>query len=155
MNTVEYVLQLLYIDFIHPYGIFNFIILVDIPECNRRNVHKGVLTCHYSVDQPKIKLGDGKPVRTPSYSKNALERSLTVSVRITSIRTMRHRINPDVPMKVLLEVHRYLQIWQVRGKWVGLRECNVQALKKTSEVPGLKEVTAAQLRFIHLRCREG
>ena len=64
---------------------------------------------------------------------------------------MRHHTNPDVPMKVVLDVHRYLQIWQGRVKWVGLSERNVQTLKRTREVPGLREVTAAQVRFIHLR----
>ncbi|KAJ8519581.1 hypothetical protein ONZ45_g3496 [Pleurotus djamor] len=87
------------------------------------------------------------PNSRPSYIKRQLENSLK-DLQTTYIDLYyQHRVDPDVPIEVVLETLRpYVEKGTVQ--WIGLSECSAETLKRAKAVPGVGEkVVAAQMEF--------
>jgi len=96
---------------------------------------------------PEGKFGGGKPISTPSYIKYALDRSLKRLGTDYIDLYYQHRVDPDVPIEIVLETLREpLRNGQI--KWIGLSECSLNTLKRAKAVPDVGEkVIAAQMEF--------
>ncbi|KAG6826687.1 hypothetical protein H0H92_014862 [Tricholoma furcatifolium] len=91
--------------------------------------------------------GNTNPISKPSYIPRALERSLRDLKTDYIDLYYQHRVDPDVPIEVVLETLKpFVEKGQVR--WIGLSECSVATLKRARAVPGIGEkVVAAQMEF--------
>ncbi|KAG6809780.1 hypothetical protein H0H92_014764 [Tricholoma furcatifolium] len=91
--------------------------------------------------------GDFNPVSKPSYIAKAIERSLKALKTDYVDLYYQHRVDPDVPIEVVLETLKpYVEKGQI--KWIGLSECSIATLKRARAVPGIGEkVIAAQMEF--------
>ena len=96
---------------------------------------------------PEGKFGGGKPISTPSYIKYALERSLRRLGTDYIDLYYQHRVDPNVPIEVVLETLRE-PVEKGQVKWIGLSECSVKTLRRAKAIPGVGEkVIAAQMEF--------
>ncbi|KAF7307679.1 Aldo-keto reductase yakc [Mycena kentingensis (nom. inval.)] len=96
-----------------------------------------------STDQVK-KLA---PCSDPEYIVHALQRSLDL-LRTSYIDLYyQHRVDPDVPIEVVLETLRpFVQAGTIR--WLGLSECSPKTLRRARAVPGIGErVVAVQMEY--------
>ena len=105
------------------------------------------LATKFGASDPEGKVGDGKPISTPSYVKYALSRSLQRLGTDYIDLYYQHRVDPAVPIEAVLEALREpVEKGQVR--WIGLSECSVRTLRRAKAVPGLGEkVVVAQMEF--------
>ncbi|THH03326.1 hypothetical protein EW145_g6348 [Phellinidium pouzarii] len=91
--------------------------------------------------------GGNQPVSTPSYIKYALERSLKRLGTDYIDLYYQHRVDPKVPIEVVLETLR-APIETGVIKWIGLSECSAETLRRAKAVKGVGErVVAAQMEF--------
>ncbi|KAH8111790.1 Aldo/keto reductase [Phellopilus nigrolimitatus] len=105
------------------------------------------LATKFGAHDPEGKHGDGRPISTPSYIKYALQRSLTRLGTDHIDLYYQHRVDPAVPIEVVLETLRApLQTGVIR--WLGLSECSAETLRRARAVPGVgARVVAAQMEF--------
>jgi len=106
------------------------------------------LATKFGSRDPEGKYYDGKrPVSTPSYIHSALARSLKLLRTDYIDLYYQHRVDPDVPIEVVLETLRpYVEKGTIR--WVGLSECSAETLRRARVVKGVGEkVVAAQMEF--------
>ncbi|KAG6902933.1 hypothetical protein C0995_009325 [Termitomyces sp. Mi166 len=91
--------------------------------------------------------GSFQPNSKPSYIVKALKRSLEKLKTDYIDLYYQHRVDPDVPIEIVLETLRpFVEKGQV--KWIGLSECSIATLKRAKAVPGIGEkVVAAQMEF--------
>ncbi|EJC99969.1 Aldo/keto reductase [Fomitiporia mediterranea MF3/22] len=97
---------------------------------------------------PEGKFGKpGEPVSTPTYIKYALERSLKRLGTDYIDLYYQHRVDPNVPIEVVLETLRE-PVEKGTIRWIGLSECSVETLRRAKAVKGVGErVVAAQMEF--------
>ncbi|KAG6908483.1 hypothetical protein DXG01_004486 [Tephrocybe rancida] len=88
-----------------------------------------------------------KPHSQPSYIPKAVQRSLAALKTDYIDLYYQHRVDPDVPIEVVLEALRsFVEKGQI--KWIGLSECSIAVLKRARAVKGVGErVIAAQMEF--------
>ncbi|KAG6908320.1 hypothetical protein DXG01_005296 [Tephrocybe rancida] len=88
-----------------------------------------------------------KPNSKPSYILKAVQRSLAALKTDYIDLYYQHRVDPDVPIEVVLEALRpFVEKGQI--KWIGLSECSIAVLKRARAVKGVGEkVIAAQMEF--------
>ncbi|KAG6856539.1 hypothetical protein H0H87_003358 [Tephrocybe sp. NHM501043] len=91
--------------------------------------------------------GNITPNSKPSYILKAFQRSLAKLKTDYVDLYYHHRVDPDVPIEVVLEVLRpFVEKGQI--KWIGLSECSIDVLKRAKAVKGIGEkVIAAQMEF--------
>ena len=91
--------------------------------------------------------GGSRPVSAPSYITHALARSLQRLGTDYIDLYYQHRVDPDVPIELVLETLRpYVEKGTIR--WLGLSECSAATLHRARAVPGVGEkVIAAQMEF--------
>ncbi|KAJ7938319.1 NADP-dependent oxidoreductase domain-containing protein [Mycena leptocephala] len=89
----------------------------------------------------------GKVCSEPSYVKQALQRSLKMLQTDHIDLYYQHRVDPAVPIEVVLEALRpFVEGGQI--KWLGLSECSAATLRRAKAVPGIGEkIVAVQLEF--------
>ena len=105
------------------------------------------LATKFGGRDPEGKFGGGKPISTPSYVKFALDRSLKRLGTDYIDLYYQHRVDPNVPIEVVLEALRDA-VEKGQVKWIGLSECSVNTLRRAKAVPGLGEkIIAAQMEF--------
>ncbi|EJC99943.1 Aldo/keto reductase [Fomitiporia mediterranea MF3/22] len=105
------------------------------------------LATKFGARDPEGKFGDGKPVSTPSYIKYALQRSLQRLGTDYIDLYYQHRVDPNVPIEVVLEALRE-PVEKGVIRWIGLSECSVETLRRAKAVKGVGEkVVAAQIEF--------
>ncbi|CCM00124.1 uncharacterized protein FIBRA_02151 [Fibroporia radiculosa] len=87
------------------------------------------------------------PNSKPSYIKRQLENSLKTLGTDWIDLYYQHRVDPNVPIEVVLETLRpYVDSGKV--KYIGLSECSIDVLKRARGVPGVGEkVIACQMEF--------
>ncbi|KAI5123181.1 hypothetical protein M0805_003948 [Coniferiporia weirii] len=84
---------------------------------------------------------------SPSYIKFALERSLQRLGTDYIDLYYQHRVDPDVPIEVVLETLRE-PVEKGVIRWIGLSECSAQTLRRARVVQGVGErIIAAQMEF--------
>ena len=105
------------------------------------------LATKFGGRDPEGKFGDGKPISKPSYIKYALERSLRRLNTDYIDLYYQHRVDPDVPIEIVLETLRpYVEKGTIR--WLGLSECSITTLRRAKAVKGIGEkIIAAQMEF--------
>lgn len=106
------------------------------------------LATKFGSRDPDGKYYDGKrPVSAPSYIKVAVERSLKRLGTSYIDLYYQHRVDPDVPIEVVLETLRpYVENGTIR--WLGLSECSAETLRRAKAVKGVGEkVIAAQMEY--------
>ncbi|KAG6812685.1 hypothetical protein H0H92_001314 [Tricholoma furcatifolium] len=88
-----------------------------------------------------------KPNSKPSYIATALQRSLARLQTDYIDLYYQHRVDPDVPIEVVLEALRpFLDNGTI--KWIGLSEPNIDTLRRAKAVPDIRDkVVAAQMEF--------
>ncbi|KAJ7730374.1 NADP-dependent oxidoreductase domain-containing protein [Mycena maculata] len=88
-----------------------------------------------------------KACSDPSYIAYAFERSLENLKTEWIDLYYQHRVDPDVPIEIVLETLRpFVERGQV--KWMGLSECSVATLRRAKAVPGIGEkVIAVQMEY--------
>lgn len=105
------------------------------------------LTSKWGVRDPYGQYGNNKPISQPWYIKLALERSLKrLEVDYIDL-YYQHRVDPDVPIEVVLDT---LKPYYEKGviKWIGLSETNADTLKRAKAYPVLGDrIIAAQMEF--------
>jgi len=86
-------------------------------------------------------------ISMPSYIKHAFERSLKRLQTDYIDLYYQHRVDPTVPIEVVLEALReYVDAGKIR--WLGLSECSAETLRRAKAVEGLGEkVIAVQDEF--------
>ncbi|KAI5118752.1 hypothetical protein M0805_004838 [Coniferiporia weirii] len=105
------------------------------------------LATKFGSRDPEGKYGGGKPISTPSYIKFALNRSLKRLGTDYIDLYYQHRVDPNVPIEVVLETLRE-PVEKGVIKWIGLSECSAQTLKRARAVEGIgARVIAAQMEF--------
>lgn len=105
------------------------------------------LATKFGSRDPEGKFGNGKPISTPSYIKYALERSLRRLGTDYIDLYYQHRVDPNVPIEVVLETLRE-PIEKGQIKWIGLSECSANTLRRAKSVQGVGDkVIAAQMEF--------
>ncbi|KAJ7730366.1 NADP-dependent oxidoreductase domain-containing protein [Mycena maculata] len=89
----------------------------------------------------------GKICSEPSYIKQALQRSLKMLQTDHIDLYYQHRVDPAVPIEVVLETLRpFVESGQV--KWLGLSECSAATLRRAKAVPSLGErIIAVQMEY--------
>ncbi|KAL0958267.1 hypothetical protein HGRIS_000419 [Hohenbuehelia grisea] len=87
------------------------------------------------------------PNSKPAYIKRQLAKSLAALKTDYIDLYYQHRVDPEVPIEVVLETLRpYLEKGTIR--WIGLSECSIATLRRARAVPGIGEkVVAAQMEF--------
>ncbi|EJC99948.1 Aldo/keto reductase [Fomitiporia mediterranea MF3/22] len=105
------------------------------------------LATKFGATDPESKFGGGKPISTPTYIKYALERSLKRLGTDYIDLYYQHRVDPNVPIEVVLETLRGpLEKGVIR--YIGLSECSVDTLRRAKALKGVGEkVIAAQMEF--------
>jgi len=90
---------------------------------------------------------DWKPNSKPSYIKAQLGASLAALQTDYIDLYYQHRVDPEVPIEVVLETLRpYVEKGTIR--WIGLSECSEATLRRARAVKGVGEkVIAAQMEF--------
>ena len=88
-----------------------------------------------------------KPISTPSHIRKAFARSLERLKTDYIDLYYQHRVDPDVPIEVVLEtLKEFVDKGQI--KWIGLSECTANVLKRARAVPGIGEkVVVAQMEY--------
>ncbi|CCM00122.1 uncharacterized protein FIBRA_02149 [Fibroporia radiculosa] len=88
-----------------------------------------------------------KPNSKPSYIQHQLEKSLKDLKTDWIDLYYQHRVDPNVPIEVVLETLRpYVEGGKV--KYIGLSECGIDVMKRARSVPGIGErVIACQMEF--------
>ncbi|KAF8064101.1 Aldo/keto reductase [Lyophyllum atratum] len=88
-----------------------------------------------------------KPNSKPSYIVKAFQKSLSKLKTDYVDLYYQHRVDPEVPIEVVLETLRpFLESGQI--KWIGLSETSVATLKRARAVQGVGEkVIAAQMEY--------
>ncbi|KAI5118755.1 hypothetical protein M0805_004841 [Coniferiporia weirii] len=105
------------------------------------------LATKFGARDPEGKFGGGNPISTPSYIKFALDRSLKRLGTDYIDLYYQHRVDPNVPIEVVLETLRE-PVEKGVIKWIGLSECSAQTLKRARAVEGIgARVIAAQMEF--------
>ena len=105
------------------------------------------LATKFGSRDPEGRFGGGKPISTPSYIKYALERSLKRLGTDYIDLYYQHRVDPKVPIEVVLETLRE-PVEKGTIRWIGLSECSVETLRRAKAVKGVGEkVVAAQMEF--------
>ncbi|KAJ7756201.1 Aldo/keto reductase [Mycena metata] len=95
-------------------------------------------------DQPKAGLA---PCSDPAYIVHAFERSLARLKTDYVDLYYQHRVDPHVPIEVVLETLRPF-VDAGRIKWLGLSECSPATLRRAKAVKGIGEkVVACQVEF--------
>ncbi|KAG6910748.1 hypothetical protein DXG01_008280 [Tephrocybe rancida] len=91
--------------------------------------------------------GISKPNSKPSYILKSIQRSLAALKTDYIDLYYQHRVDPDVPVEIVLETLRpFVEKGQI--KWIGLSECSIAVLKRARAVKGVGErVTVAQMEF--------
>jgi aryl-alcohol dehydrogenase-like predicted oxidoreductase len=88
-----------------------------------------------------------KPISKPSYIRSAVERSLSMLKTDYIDLYYQHRIDPEVPIEIVLEALRPF-IDSGKIKWLGLCECSAQTLRRAKSVKGIGEkVIAVQMEY--------
>ncbi|KAG6853210.1 hypothetical protein C0991_006113 [Blastosporella zonata] len=87
------------------------------------------------------------PNSKPSHIVRAFENSLAKLKTDYVDLYYQHRVDPDVPIEIVLETLRpFVEKGQI--KWIGLSECSIATLKRAKAVPGVGDkVIAAQMEF--------
>ncbi|KAJ7456878.1 NADP-dependent oxidoreductase domain-containing protein [Mycena latifolia] len=87
------------------------------------------------------------PCSEPAYVAWAFKRSLERLKTDYVDLYYQHRVDPDVPIEVVLEALRpYVEAGQIR--WLGLSECSPATLRRARAVPGIGEkVVAVQMEY--------
>ncbi|KAJ7270908.1 Aldo/keto reductase [Mycena rebaudengoi] len=87
------------------------------------------------------------PISAPSYIRWAFARSLARLKTDYVDLYYQHRVDPRVPIEVVLETLRpYVESGQIR--WLGLSECSAATLRRARAVPGVGErVVAVQMEY--------
>jgi len=83
----------------------------------------------------------------PSYIRKAVARSLS-KLKIDTIDLYyQHRVDPDVPIEVVMEtLGEFVKEGKIR--YIGLSECNAETLRRAKAVPGVGEkLVAVQMEF--------
>jgi len=83
----------------------------------------------------------------PSYIRKAIARSLS-KLKIDTIDLYyQHRVDPDVPIEVVMEtLGEFVKEGKIR--YIGLSECNAETLRRAKAVPGVGEkLVAVQMEF--------
>jgi aryl-alcohol dehydrogenase-like predicted oxidoreductase len=88
-----------------------------------------------------------KFIGTPSYIRGAVERSLS-NLKTNYIDLFyQHRVDPDVPIEIVLETLRPF-VDSGKIKWIGISECGVSTLRRAKAVKGMGEkVIAVQMEY--------
>lgn len=88
-----------------------------------------------------------KPNSKPSYIKRQIENSLKALQTDWIDLYYQHRVDPEVPIEVVLETLRpYVDSGKI--KYIGLSECSIEVLKRAKSVPGVGEkVIACQMEY--------
>jgi aryl-alcohol dehydrogenase-like predicted oxidoreductase len=88
-----------------------------------------------------------KPNSKPSYIKKQIKNSLAALQTDHIDLYYQHRVDPDVPIEIVLETLRpYVESGQIR--WLGLSECSAATLKRAKAVKGVGEkVVAVEMEF--------
>ncbi|KAJ7686769.1 NADP-dependent oxidoreductase domain-containing protein [Mycena rosella] len=89
----------------------------------------------------------GIPCSEPSYVKLSVQRSLKMLQTEYIDLYYQHRVDPAVPIEVVLEALRpFVERGQIR--WLGLSECSAATLRRAKSVPGLGEkIIAVQMEY--------
>lgn len=106
------------------------------------------LATKFGSRDPEGKFNEGKrPCSTPSYIQYALQRSLKRLGTDYIDLYYQHRVDPDVPIEVVLETLRpFVENGTVR--WLGLSECSEETLRRAKSVKVVGEkIVAAQMEF--------
>lgn len=87
------------------------------------------------------------PCSDPAYIKQALRRSLSTLKTDYIDLYYQHRVDPKVPIEVVLETLREpVEKGQIR--WLGLSECSIDTLRRAKAVKGLGDkLIAVQMEF--------
>ncbi|KAJ8487340.1 hypothetical protein ONZ45_g14374 [Pleurotus djamor] len=87
------------------------------------------------------------PNSKPGYIKRQLENSLKALQTDYIDLYYQHRVDPDVPIEVVMEtLRKYVESGKI--KWIGMSECSAESLKRAKAVPGIGDkVVAAQMEF--------
>jgi aryl-alcohol dehydrogenase-like predicted oxidoreductase len=86
-------------------------------------------------------------ISKPSYIRKALSRSLRLLNTNYIDLYYQHRVDPDVPVEVVMEVLREPVETGVI-KWIGLSECSADYVRRARSVPGIgKKVIACQVEY--------
>lgn len=87
------------------------------------------------------------PNSKPSYIRYAFQRSLRRLQTNYVDLYYQHRVDPSVPIEVVLETLReFVDNGQI--KWIGLSECSAETLRRAKAVEGIgSRVIAAQMEF--------
>ncbi|EJD06586.1 Aldo/keto reductase [Fomitiporia mediterranea MF3/22] len=87
------------------------------------------------------------PISSPSYIKHALARSLSRLGTSYIDLYYQHRVDPKVPIEVVLETLRP-EIEKGTIRWVGLSNCSAEVMRRARRVPGIgNRVVACQMEF--------
>ncbi|KIJ49943.1 hypothetical protein M422DRAFT_160285 [Sphaerobolus stellatus SS14] len=87
------------------------------------------------------------PCSKPSYIKRAVDRSLKKLQTSTIDLYYQHRVDPNVPIEVVIEAMGEL-IEEGKIRYIGLSECNADTLRRAVSVPVYGEkVVAVQMEF--------
>ncbi|KAG6856538.1 hypothetical protein H0H87_003357, partial [Tephrocybe sp. NHM501043] len=97
----------------------------------------------WDVNNPQVRKANSKP----SYIRGQIQRSLARLQTDYIDLYYQHRVDPEVPIEVVIEIIRpFVESGQI--KWIGLSEPSIATLKRARAVPGVGEkVIAAQMEF--------
>jgi aryl-alcohol dehydrogenase-like predicted oxidoreductase len=88
-----------------------------------------------------------RPNSKPAYIRKQLASSLKALNTDYIDLYYQHRVDPEVPIEVVLETLRPF-VDEGKIKWIGLSECSIETLKRAKAVKGVGEkVIAAQMEF--------
>ena len=83
----------------------------------------------------------------PSYIKRALERSLSQLQTSYIDLYYQHRVDPDVPIEVVIEALRE-PVREGKIKWIGLSECSAEHVRRAKKDPVVgSRIVACQVEF--------
>ena len=105
------------------------------------------LATKFGAYDPEGKIGRGKQCSTPDYIAYAIQRSLTRLGTTHIDLYYQHRVDPNVPIEVVMEALRE-PLAKGQIKYIGLSECSSDVLRRAKAVKGVGEkLIACQMEF--------
>ncbi|THH06235.1 hypothetical protein EW145_g4223 [Phellinidium pouzarii] len=105
------------------------------------------LATKFGAWDPEDTSGAEKAISTPSFIRHALARSLEHLGTDYIDLYFQHRVDPNVPIEVVMEALRE-PVEKGVIKWIGLSECSGSTLKRARAVKGVGEyIIATQMEF--------